>query len=162
MMDTTPWYRQFWPWFLFGLPGVVVVAGLTTWWIAAHNADSVVADDYYKEGLAINRELDKQRRAEYLRLHADLRFDQRVLEIELSGDARPAALSLIVSHPMDANFDKQLQLAQINPGVYRAPLTLSGSQRWLWQLEPAVGIEQSADWRLDGVLTVPPVTSNVD
>ena len=33
-----PWYRQFWPWFLFGLPGIVVVAGLTTWWIAAHNA----------------------------------------------------------------------------------------------------------------------------
>ena len=54
-MDSQPWYRQFWPWFLIALPATVVVAGLTTWWIAAHKADSLVVDDYYKEGLAINR-----------------------------------------------------------------------------------------------------------
>ena len=59
-MDSQPWYRQFWPWFLIALPATVVVAGLTTWWIAAHKADSLVVDDYYKEGLAINRQLRKQ------------------------------------------------------------------------------------------------------
>jgi len=151
-MDDTPWYRQFWPWFVFGLPASVVVAGLVTVWIAANNADSVVADDYYKEGLAINEELDKERRAETLNLHASLLYQDQALEVTLTGDARPIALSLMLSHPMDANYDQSLQLAQINPGQYRSPVTLSGSLRWLWQIEPEYGAARDPDWRLDGVL----------
>ena len=27
-MESIPWYRQFWPWFLIALPATVVVAGL--------------------------------------------------------------------------------------------------------------------------------------
>ena len=52
--DTLPWYRQFWPWFLICLPGSVVVAALTTMYIAHKGADDLVVDEYYKEGLAIN------------------------------------------------------------------------------------------------------------
>ena len=37
-LDTTPWYRQFWPWFLIVLPGSVVVAALTTVYIANKGA----------------------------------------------------------------------------------------------------------------------------
>ncbi|MFT7320700.1 FixH family protein, partial [Congregibacter sp.] len=29
-----PWYQQFWPWFLIALPGSVVIAGLSTLYIA--------------------------------------------------------------------------------------------------------------------------------
>ena len=155
-MDTTPWYRQFWPWFLFGLPGCVVVAGLATWWIAAHNADSVVVDDYYKEGLAINQELDKQRRAKHLRLHASVSYKNQALEVILNGDIVPAALAVTLSHPMDSRFDQSLRLAQINPGRYRSPTALRSSTRWHWQIEPLYGSTQAADWRLDGELTVNP------
>ena len=87
-MDNLPWYRQFWPWFIMALPATVVVAGLTTWWIAARNADSLVADDYYKEGLAINRQLDKRRRAEELDLSAAIRFEAGAIEIDLQGNGR--------------------------------------------------------------------------
>ncbi|MEM0954017.1 MAG: FixH family protein [Pseudomonadota bacterium] len=155
-MEITPWYRQFWPWFLFGLPGCVVIAGLATWWIAAHNADSVVVDDYYKEGLAINRELDKQRRADDLRLRAAVNYQDQALDVVLDGDIIPVALTLRLSHPMDANFDQSLQLAQINPGHYRTPMSLQGSTRWHWQIEPLYGPEREADWRLDGELLVSP------
>jgi hypothetical protein len=144
-----PWYRQFWPWFIFGLPGLVVIAGLTTWWIAEQNADSLVAEDYYKQGLAINRELEKQRRAQALGLSAELSYRGSVIDIRLAGGLDPAALVVFISHPLDASLDRELTLPRIAPGHYRSPVELAGSTRWLWQLESA---DPAGDWRLDGEL----------
>ena len=48
-----PWYRHGWVWFLAGIPASAIIAGSITIWIAVSTADSLVADDYYKEGLAI-------------------------------------------------------------------------------------------------------------
>ncbi len=53
--DLEPWYRQFWPWVIFGLPASVVVAGLITVYIAYEGADDMVIDQYYKEGLAASK-----------------------------------------------------------------------------------------------------------
>ncbi|MDJ0876978.1 MAG: FixH family protein [Halieaceae bacterium] len=159
--DTTPppWYRQFWPWFLFGLPGIVVVAGLTTWWIAANNADSLVAEDYYKEGLAINQELSKQRLAEQLGVAAVIEASGDSVEVTLDSEVLPAALELELSHPLDAESDIELRLAQITPGIYRAPADLSASPRWLWQLEPIVS-DADRRWQLLGELRLRDVEAN--
>ena len=59
----TPWYRQAWPWFLISLPATAVVAGLITFYLAARGWDGPVANDYYKQGLAINEELTRSNRA---------------------------------------------------------------------------------------------------
>ena len=56
-VSALPWYREPWPWLLMAGPALVVVAGLTTAWIAVTHEDGLVADDYYKRGLAINQEL---------------------------------------------------------------------------------------------------------
>ena len=56
----TPWYREPWPWILMAGPVAAVVAGAITLWIAVTHQDALVADDYYKQGLAINRTLDRQ------------------------------------------------------------------------------------------------------
>lgn len=61
--DTQPWYRQFWPWFLILLPASVVVASLYTMYLASSGADDLVVDEYYKDGLAINRQLEKSNAA---------------------------------------------------------------------------------------------------
>ena len=58
-----PWYRQRWPWLLFAGPAIVVVASFATLWLAASSDDGVIADDYYKRGLLINREIDRTARA---------------------------------------------------------------------------------------------------
>lgn len=57
-LDTTSWYRQFWPWFLIVLPGTVVVASLITVYIAVTHQDPLVDGNYYKHGLTINERLE--------------------------------------------------------------------------------------------------------
>lgn len=156
-MIIEPWYRQFWPWFLFGLPGIVVVAGLTTWWIAARHADHLVVDDYYKEGLAINRELGKEQRALELGILATLERDAGMIRATLQASNMPAALQLLLSHPMDANKDVSLPLAQVRPGVFEATLELEAQHNWYWRLEP-IGLPPQEHWRVDGELTV--ITAN--
>ncbi|HEX6137297.1 MAG TPA: FixH family protein [Casimicrobiaceae bacterium] len=46
-----------WPWLLAAGPAAVVVASLAGAWVAVTSNDGVVADDYYKLGLTINRKL---------------------------------------------------------------------------------------------------------
>ncbi|MEP5766598.1 MAG: FixH family protein [Halieaceae bacterium] len=152
-MDTLPWYRQFWPWFLFGLPGIVVVAGLSTWWIAERGSDHLVADDYYKDGLAINREIHKQQNARQLGLTARLHYADGILEVELGGNSKAPALILYMSHPMDARADFSLSLPRIEQGLYRTRLEPPSFPRWLWQLEPA-GPDYEGAWRIDGELVL--------
>ncbi|NNJ73016.1 MAG: nitrogen fixation protein FixH, partial [Enterobacterales bacterium] len=63
-LDVEPWYKQFWPWFIMALPASAVIAGITTVVIAYKNADSLVVDDYYKEGKAINFRIARIKEAE--------------------------------------------------------------------------------------------------
>ena len=41
-LDTKPWYRQFWPWFIIALPASAVVASLYTVSLAVRTTDSLV------------------------------------------------------------------------------------------------------------------------
>lgn len=45
-----PWYRHFWPWFVFGLPFTVVVAGFVTLAIAIVHQDERVDQHCYQDG----------------------------------------------------------------------------------------------------------------
>jgi len=41
----TPWYRQFWPWFIIALPATAVVASFVTLWLAISRPDYIVIDE---------------------------------------------------------------------------------------------------------------------
>ena len=147
--DTLPWYKQFWPWFLIALPASVVVAGLTTWGIAARHADDLVADDYYKSGLSINRDLAMLEQAQALGLQGELTIDDNQVIVSLRGTATPAALRLHLSHPLEADWDRVVNLPRSRPGTYSTALDLPTGQRWLWSIEP-LPLPADAPWRLDG------------
>lgn len=68
----TPWYRQFWPWFLIILPLSVVVASLATVTLFTQNRVSLVSEDYYKEGKGINQDLSRLEQAQKLGITANL------------------------------------------------------------------------------------------
>ena len=141
-----PWYRQFWPWFLILLPGTAVVASLYTLIIANQYADDLVVDDYYKEGLAINRQLKRQNEARVLELKAIFTSQQRQLDIQLEGPIEASQLRLLLSHTMESDQDFAVPLQQVGRGHYRVLLPQVLQGRWHWTLDEGV----SSHWRLDG------------
>lgn len=52
-----PWWRHGHVWLLIAGPAAVVVAGVATAWIAVNGQDTVVAEDYYRRGLEMNKTL---------------------------------------------------------------------------------------------------------
>ena len=145
-MTTQPWYRQFWPWFLIVLPGTVVIASLYTVYLANLHADDMVVDDYYKRGLSINRELDRERRAEALAITAELQHDGRVIRMFVTGNVDASQLRLTFSHPMEADRDITIPLAKIAPQIYEGMLPTPPKGYWHWVLDPGAG----SDWRMVG------------
>jgi hypothetical protein len=147
--DTEPWYRQFWPWFLILLPASVVVAGLTTLVLANRHADDLVVDEYYKDGLAINRKLEKQHRAEQQGIAARFEFSGSSVAVAVSGPVVAPRLSLLLSHPLESDRDFRVELTRVAPGQYRGNLEQAVAARWHWTLE----LPASEGWRLDGSIT---------
>ncbi|MBQ0721405.1 MAG: FixH family protein [Gammaproteobacteria bacterium] len=167
-----PWYRQFWPWFLIALPASVVVAGFFTLYLAIKYSDDLVSDNYYRDGLAINLQLNQDVRATELALSARLNFDGasddaiQVLALELKSGletfAMPAVLKLYLLHPTDASGDRVVKLMAAGGGRYRGQLPPLPVQRVYLRLIPAVVNKNatedvseqdslhSAAWRLAG------------
>jgi len=120
----TPWYKQFWPWFLISLPASVVIASIITIILAVSKPYAVVVDDYYKEGLAINRDLSRQQLAETLDIKAKLQFNdgQLRLQLKIPDSLTADTLLLRFTHPTLSNRDQQIMLTLMAPGVYQADI----------------------------------------
>jgi hypothetical protein len=146
--DSLPWYRQFWPWFLIMLPASVVVAGFYTLYLANRYADDLVVDNYYKNGLAINRQLEKKQRATDLGISVQLQFSKVAVTVQMTGPVDAAELQLLMSHPLESDRDFAVVLMRVDPGLYSGILQQSVAPRWHWTLE----LEHAQAWRLDGVV----------
>lgn len=53
-----PWWKFGHVWMVIAGPAIVVVAGFVTLWLAMRTPDPVVADDYYRRGVEINKTLE--------------------------------------------------------------------------------------------------------
>ena len=126
-----PWYREPWPWILMSGPLAVIAAGAVTMWIAFHSTDGLVAEDYYKQGLAINKVLAKEDAADRLGISASVRLLPDRLHVDLRGEA-PPALFVHLAHATRAGYDMRLRLAPVAPGAYEAEL--SGLPRGHWHI----------------------------
>ena len=69
--DIKAWYKYPWPWVLILLPLTAVLFGIMMFVLANTYRDDLVADDYYKDGMAINRRLVMDDRARQLNIHAN-------------------------------------------------------------------------------------------
>ncbi len=144
----SPWYRQFWPWVIFGLPAIVVVASFVTLGIALKNPDSVVKDNFKREGFKVNRDLAAQRLATALALNARLTVDTATtdISIKLKGDfdSPPKQLKLLFVHPNAEKLDFEVSLFPAGNGLYIGELQQAPSGRWNLQL----GAAAVQDWLL--------------
>ena len=137
-----PWYRHLWPWLLLSGPAAVLVAGAITLWIAFASADGLVADDYYKQGLAINRRLAREEEARRLGISAAVALRDERIHVELKGQS-PDALFVQLAHATRAGYDVRLRLSPVAPGVYEAPLDSLPRGRWRVVIEDPRGT-----WRI--------------
>jgi hypothetical protein len=142
-----PWYREPWPWILISGPAIVVVAGFYTLYLAVVGADALVVDNYYKEGLAINRVLARDHLALQRGYRAVVMLNEKrtLVRVQLTGAELPAELRLHFIHPTTAGLDRQVAAKQIQPGLYEANVQLADAGRWDVELA-----DSQQQWRLTG------------
>lgn len=138
------WYREPWPWFLMAGPAAAIVAGAVTVWLAVSTSDGLVADDYYRRGLAINREIQRDRTVLEREIVASIEAQGGMLRVLLSGrHASPEALFARLVHPTRAGYDQRLRLPRVAPGIYETDLPVLPAGRWRLVLEDPRG-----EWRI--------------
>lgn len=143
-----PWYREPWPWILMSGPALVVVAGIATAVIAWKNNDALVADDYYKQGLGINREIRRDEAALRLGVIAQLSFnaDRTRVRVHLLGsNTDSTGLRLLLVHPTRDGLDQDVSLVPIAGGMYEGRLNAPVGEAWQVQVLDPGGL-----WRLTG------------
>ena len=98
MSNAVIWYREPWVWFVISVPGSAVVFGILMVVMAQIHRDDTVVDDYYKEGMAINRELSQHELAVTKQVSAVLTVDGAgELNVAIEG-ADDSAVSLAFHH----------------------------------------------------------------
>lgn len=155
----TSWFKQPWAWFTFSVPAATVVAGLYTLGIAFKNADPLVTDEYYKEGLAINQVLDKEHLAESLKLGGSLSLAQDGwISVNLHSAAPMATKVLLLSltHATLADQDQQIVLTITPDGSYRGKCSALSNGKWIATLEP-----DGHEWRI-GTDFITPISGVIE
>lgn len=144
------WYHEPWPWLLMAGPAAVIVAGAITVYLAIVSNDGLVADDYYKRGLAINQTLARDAAAHSLDYQARIEFAGDFARVRVSFDhgmPADAPLVLRLAHPGRPALDRVLPLTAEADGRYVATFPALSAGRWQIILEDA-----ARHWRLTGVV----------
>lgn len=121
--DTTPWYKQFWPWFIIGVLSWGVVSASITLTVALKNPPHMMTGDYAKLGKALVDTHRRADRAEALGLSGLLTRSGAQWALSLDANESEALgerLLLLAQHPTDSARDRQVVLDRIAPGEYRA------------------------------------------
>jgi hypothetical protein len=138
-----PWYRQRWPWLLMLGPAIVLVAGAYTVWLAYHTDDGLVARDYYKRGLLINRTLQRDHNAAALGISAQGAWsaDGRSLSVQVRGLTQPAREPVLRVVYDRTGAEHIVRLRDIGGGWYEAALARPADARWR-------AVMETDEWRL--------------
>jgi hypothetical protein len=150
------WYKQFWPWFLIVVPLTSMVLSLTMLNLAFTGEDSMVIDDYYKEGRAINLKIQKLDQAKILNISTKTQVFTDYVEVTfISGEPENReALILDFFHSTQKFKDFSVTLLRDANGVYRAPLTGDVLGKWQLSLHPF-----NEYWKIQKVVYLPQTKS---
>ena len=146
------WYKQFWPWFLIIVPLTSMVLSFTMMNLAFTGKDSMVIDDYYKEGRGINPKIKKLQQAKVLNISTKTQVFTDYVEVSfISGEPENGeALILDFFHSTQKFKDFSVTLLRDANGVYRAPLTEDMLGKWQLSLHPF-----NEDWKIQKVVSLP-------
>ena len=150
-----PWYRHPWPWILMAAPATAVLAGAVTIGLAVQSFDGLVAEDYYKQGLAVNQRLARAQTAATLGIGATLAIESHAggaiqAQLRAEGVALPATLDLTLGHPTRAGLDQRVRLIAAGDNRYVGRVDPLAPGRWHAIIE-----DDGGRWRISGELRSP-------
>jgi hypothetical protein len=153
MKKNNRWYREPIMWLVIAFPLTAVIVGFVSLALAIRSDDGMVEDDYYKQGMTINRMLDRDKAAAAGDLTGTVELDTAHHELRVGLTARqalalPDNIQIKLMHATRAGFDRSLVLPRHADGTYRAPLPEFVPGHWDVQLT-------AQDWRLTGSLFMP-------
>ncbi|WP_163834129.1 FixH family protein [Spartinivicinus ruber] len=150
-----PWYKEFWFWFIIAIPLLAIASGIAMITVSINGADTLVRDNYYKDGLAIRNDLSRDYKAKDLQLAATIKVDNLTgdISIQLTGELAqyPTQLSLSLVSPTIPDDDQSLLMQHITKGHYVGQLKQKVMGKRYIQLEtiPAERDQYTDnDWRL--------------
>ena len=140
-------------WLVIAIPATAVLVGIALLALSIKYYDGLVADDYYRQGLGINRSLELRQQAAALDLSGEIGFDygSRQVTIALRGNDSfriSPSISMHLRHATRSGLDKLSQLAHTGNGVFAGELPELADGKWHVQLE-------STEWKMTGVLILP-------
>ncbi len=146
--QSKPWYSYPLVWMMILIPFTAVIMGVVMIWLAIDTDDGLVADDYYKQGLEINRVIKRDKKAAELELSGVIAFDNstRMIELQFNKgllDDYPRRLSLHIQHATRENSDLTVLLDHGIGDGYIGHVKQSISEG-VWYFEIA-----DADWKLN-------------
>lgn len=108
--QSKPWHSYPLVWMMIAIPFTAVIMGVIMIWLAVDTDDGLVADDYYKLGLEINRVISRDKKAAELKLSAVVTFDNSTNLINLKFEKGlletfPKTLQLKLQHATRENSD---------------------------------------------------------
>lgn len=148
------WYKQFWPWFLIAVPAASMAMGVLIVYLATTGEDSLVSDDYYKEGKGINQDLSKIQLAKdlgYVGL-LEVSDDSVKLRFQTSAPKDATALRLVFFHNTLEEKDYVVMLTRNATGQYVGYPTQSLKGKWrltlsdineTWKIRQTIGLPYS-------------------
>lgn len=150
--DVKPWYKQFYPWMLICIPLSSFIVGGFVIKFATDGTNTLVVDDYYKEGKSINARLDKLAKAEELGIRTTLTTNESGFVVEfLSGAPKTGeALKLDFYHVTQPEKDFSTLLTADASGVYRSSKEFINSGKWRIRLTP-----MDEQWKLQRMVVLP-------
>ncbi len=151
------WYKEPWLLLVVGGPLVVVCASIFTGVIAWRGSDKVVAEDYYKQGLMINKDLQRDATARELQLSAVITLDlagKRLKMLMTSKAALPETVQVSLASSGGKSTSvteviRRLSMKQLQDGSYEGDL--SGASGLSVETVKVLHVKvETTDWRLTG------------
>ena len=148
-----PWHQYPLVWMMFAIPFSAVIMGVVMIWLAIDTDDGLVADDYYKQGLEINRVIERDKKAAELGLSAIIEFDNsaRIIRIQFDKgllESYPKSLPLHLQHATRENSDIAVLLDHGMDNQYIGHVKQSISEG-IWYFEISGSSGPDADWKLN-------------
>ena len=150
------WYREPLVWLVLAIPATAVIVGVVMLVLATTTWDGLVADDYYRRGMQINRSLARDAEAARLGLGAALTFPAAGT-VEVRVTAADGAVQMPEGERLNLHFARAARAAAdahaiLHPdadGTWRGALPALPPGKWYVEL----GNDQ---WRLTAPVRLPP------